>query len=156
MNKKEESVLGLVPLESPPALSMVGAQTFIDGNHALTQREVIIIENLHEQELVIDAVTSKTIFGMQKLDEIKLYAVSEFLETAAYIDGTKRQALGTDYQAAVGEFCTYLTRLSAHHLLGAVEVSAATIGEEIRRSIYPPPEPAESPRRGLLQRLFGG
>ena len=156
MNKKNESVLGLVPLKSPPALSMNGAQTFLDGNRALTKREVIIIENLHEQNLVIDAISSKTTFGVQKMDEIKVYAASEFLETVAYIDGIRQEARGTDYQPAVAEFSTYLIQLSARHILGAIEVSAAAIGTEISTSLYPPPEPPEPPRRGLLQRLFGG
>lgn len=153
--KKQESALGL-PTLSPPTIFATGSSLglFNDGD-ALTRQEEQIIERLHEQELVMDAIHAKTIFGIDKMNEVKCYGAADFLYTAQSIDEIKREAQGTSYQASIDEFSDYVTKLAGRHTLGAIEVSANLIAQEIQRSLYlpPPPLPVVPRKRGLGERL---
>ena len=157
--KKAENVLGLPQLPPPTSLINNSSLALFEGASALTPRETSIKENLHEQELIIDAIGVKTKFGIETMNGVKWQAAGDVLVTLQHVDENKQEAQGTGYQGAFDEFCLHLSTLACRHTLGAVEVSAGKIAEEINRSLYPPPEKvvlAPPPaKRGFLTRLFG-
>ena len=156
MGKKNESVLGLAPLTSPPALQANGWQEVPGVGRAVSKREQTILGLHHEQTLVIDATGCKTRFGMATMADIQQHAATEFVDTAAWIDGLKGEAQGKGYQAPVDEFSLCLLQVSARHLLAVVEVSDASIGGMVRAPLELPPEaPPPPPKRGFLARLLG-
>ena len=157
MSTKNESVLGLMPPNSPPTLHVGGWIDEPGVGKALTTREQTIRDRHHEQMLVIDATGCKTRFGMAVMGDLERHAAIEFADVATCIDGLKADAKGTESEAPVEEFGLCLMQVSARHLLGVVEVGDAAIGSVVRASLDPPPEaPPSPPKRGLLARLFGG
>lgn len=156
--KKQETALGLPPLPPPPIFAVNSSGGLFRDTNTLSTAELQIVERLHEQELVMDGTAEKTIFGIDKMNEVKVFGTSDFLYTAQSIDESKQEAQGASYQAAVDEFSEYVTKLAGRHILGAIEVCSNQIAQEIQRSLYPPP-PEKPEKRSLGERLrilFGG
>ncbi len=129
------------------------------GSNAITPREVEILENLHEDKVVIEAFEDKAKFGLEQMNEVKWFAATDVWFTMQQIEEVRQEAQGTNCQAAMDEFCTYLNNLSVRHTLGVIEVSAGKIAEVIGESVLPLPPasaPAPEPRKGFLTRLLGG
>jgi hypothetical protein len=159
--KRTESVLGLPALSPQSAFEATMNLALVGDHRALTKREKDIFTTLHEQEVVMDAVGSKAIFGLEKMNEVKRAAATDTLYTLQFLEETKEEAHLTQYQGAFDEFSTRLATLSCRHSLGAVEVSATLIAAEISRTLYPPDEepeekPKPEPPKPFLLRLLGG
>lgn len=154
--KQEESVLGLPPLMPMlPSFSETGLSAYTQS-HELTPRETAIVENFHEDQLIITVFNSKAHLGMEEMNELKSFAATDVWFTFQQIDQVRSEAQGTSCQQAMEEFCKYLTTLSARHTLGVVEVSASRIAEVVGESVLPPPPPPPEPKKGFFARLFGG
>lgn len=149
--RKEQSVLELPPMAPTFAFSDTSLLSTQSSN-AITPYERKIWENLREDKVIITAFDDKSRFGMEKMNEMKGLAVNDFSFTARQIEEARFEAQGTAYQAAMDEFCKYMTNLSARHTLGIVEMSASRIAEVVGESVLPPPEP----RKGFFARLLGG
>lgn len=150
MTKKNESLLGLVPY-TPTAGTNTGLVPFAP-NQALTREEQRIVDEWHRQTLIIDATTTKTLLGLDKITEIHFHAATTFGEASGQILALRETAQGKEHQAYMDEFCRHQVQVLARHLLGAVEVGATNIGHEIHRSLYLAPE---EDKRSFLQRLLG-
>lgn len=154
--KKDTSVLGLPPLPPPsPTFTETGLMAYTPSK-ALTPREKAIWENLHEDKVVIAATHDKAQFGMEEMNELKWFAANDVWFTMQQIEEVRVEAKGTECQAAMDEFCKYLTTLSARHTLGVIEVSAGHIAGVIGESMLPPPPPPPEAKKGFFARLFGG
>jgi hypothetical protein len=154
--KREQSILGLPPL--PPLAATFSGTELVAYNpgRAITPREEDIWEEWHIDKVIITAIDDKAQYGLEQMNGLKWFAATDVWYTFQQIEGVRQEAQGTGCQAAMDEFCKYLTTLSARHTLGVVEVSAGKIAEVVGESVVPPPPPAPEPRKGFFARLFGG
>jgi len=153
--KKEQSILGLPAL--PPMTTFAGNElATYTSDRTLAPRERAIWAEAYEDKVIITAIDNKSQYGLEKMNEMKWFAASDTFFTFQQIEEVRQEAQGTGCQAAMDEFCKYLTTLSARHTLGVVEVSANRIAEVVSESVVPPlPAPAPE-KKGFLARLFGG
>lgn len=161
--RKTDSVLGLAALSAQSTFSTSMSLALSKNHHAVTKRERAIFKELYEQEVGIDALTSKIIFAMEKMNEVKRAGAADVLYTLQFIEETKADTSLTTYQAAFEELCNRLVQLSGRNSLGVVEVSSNLIAEEAARSLYPlepeeeeDEEVAPAPPKTFWQVLLGG
>ena len=147
MAKKQESVLGLAPLDRGN-----GQIVSISSARPSTRDEQWILDEHHKQTFVMEGIRAKTVHAMQLFADIHKEGVSTFDEATGYILDIKDAQRAKEHQAYVDEFCTREIQMLGRHLLATVEVGATNIGSEVYRSLYPP-IPME--KTGLLKRLFG-
>lgn len=152
--KREQSVLDALP---PHASPFSGADLVAyNPGRAITPRETDIWEEWHVDKVIITAIDDKAQYGLEQMNEMKWFAATDVWYTLQQIEAVRQEAQGTGCQAAMDEFCKYLTTLSARHTLGVVEVSAGKIAEVVGESVVPPAPPSPEPRKGFFARLFGG
>lgn len=155
--KKEPTILGLPPL--PPAATSFASTDLAayTPNRSIAPRERAIWEEAHEDKVIITAIDNKGQYGLEKMNEMKWFAVNDTFFTMQQIEEVRLEAQGTGCQGAMDEFCRYMTALSARHTLGVVEVSAGKIAEVIAEPVLPPaPPPAPPERKGFWARVLGG
>lgn len=148
MAKKQESVLGLAPIDQGENTSIVSIGSVRPSN----QDEQWILDEHHKQTFVMVGVRAKTVHAMQLIADIHKEGVSTFEEATGYILAVKDSQRTKEHQAYVDEFCTREIKMLGRHLLASVEVGATNIGSEVYRSLYPPVPVGE---RGFWKRLFG-
>lgn len=146
---KEESVLGLIALETPPRLSSE-LVPFGQPSRALTKDEKRVTETFDKQVLIIEATEAKTVFGQNGIGEIHQNGGYVFHDTVSYLFELKDEAHGKEYQPYIDEFAKLQARTLAKHILGTIEVGATNIGAMIHQSLDLPPE-----KPSLWKRLFG-
>src|SRR5215212_5006926 len=122
--KREQSVLGLPPLPPPSAILPGTELTAYNAERAITPREKAIGEEWHIDKVIITAIDDKAQYGLEQMNALKWFATTDVWYTFQQIEGVRQEAQSTGCQAAMDEFCKYLTTLSARHTLGVVEVSA--------------------------------
>src|SRR4051812_45662859 len=110
--RKTESVLGLPALAPYATFGSSMTLALSNNQRAVTKRERGIFTDLHEQEAVIDATTSKSIFGMEKMNEVKRAAATDVLYTLQFLEETKADTGLTSYQSAFEEFNNRVAALS--------------------------------------------
>ena len=159
--RKTESALGLAALPVQSTFSSSMSLALSNNQRAVSKREREIFADLHEQEVVIDATASKSIFGMEKMNEVKRAAATDMLYTLQFLEETKTDTGLTSYQAIFEEFSNRVAALSGRSSLGVIEVSSHLIAEEIASSLYPVYEEPEAPKppeppKPFLVRLLGG
>lgn len=160
--RKTDSVLGLAALPVQSTFSTSMSLALSKNHQAVTKRERAIFTELHEQEVVLDGLTRKSIFAMEKMNEAKRAAHMDMAYTLQVIEEIKADTTLTTYQAAFEEFSNRLVQLSGRNSLGVVEVSANLIAEEVTRSLYPlepeeeEEEVAPAPPKTFWQVLLGG
>lgn len=152
--KKDESVLGLAPLARTGNGSFPDLSSSFSAGGALTKTEQRIVTESHKQSLVIQAQTAKTVLAMDMMADMHQHGADEFYDTAQYLSTVRQKAAGKDYQPQVDEFTHRDAQLVSQHLLGAIEVGAHKVAEEVHRSLYLPDPPDE--KRGVIKRLLGG
>ena len=145
LSKKNESVLGL-----PPIQSGLGFVPLAPERQPANREEERVLEAYHRQRLIIDLTAEKGEYGMFKLGEVQECATTLFGSTVSTIQAEKEQFRGTEAQPYVEEFTLRQIQMYAHHMLGSLDIVDTNIGTEIHRSLDLPPE-----KRGFLARLFG-
>jgi hypothetical protein len=149
MNTNDDNILGL-----PPFLPEAGFGPELNqlaltdpgkskGNINLINRESFT------QQIVIDAISTKARYGMHRMMEIHQAAESEFHAMAFSINTYNQAAHGTPYEAYLNAFTDRLMKTSAKHLLGVMEIGAASIAKEVLRPVKPN-EPT-----GVIHKLLG-
>lgn len=151
MSKKEESLLGLVPVSSGLGTGGNGNLASFGTGEALIKDEKRTLAEFGKQVLVIEATAAKTLFGMTKIGELHRHGAGVFDETAGNILDIKDRERGTEHGQYVAEFAKVQLQVFARHMIGAIEVGATNIGTEIHRSLYLP----EPEQRSLWKKLFG-
>jgi hypothetical protein len=153
---RKEGLLGLVPFEANPNSSSNGSLQLFAPDRTLTRDEQRTVDELHKQQLVIQATNTKTTFAMDQIADIHEHATAQFDSTTGYILRIKDQQRGAEHQLYVDEFTKHQIPSLARQLMAAVEVAANAIGMEVHRPLYLPPEPPEPPKpRSLREILFG-
>ena len=148
MTKKQESVLGLAPIDQWENTSIVSMGSVRPSNHD----EQWILDEYHKQTFVMQGVRAKTEHAMQLIADIYKEGVSTFDEATGYILEVKDGQRTKEHQAYVDEFCTRELQMLGRHLLASVEVGATNIGVEVHRSLYPP---VVREKPGFWKRVFG-
>lgn len=153
MAKKNESVLGLVPLSQPSNFGSHSGLVPHKSVRTMTQDDQRVLDELYKEALVMDGIRTKSLFAMDQIAEIEKHGIATFKETVGYILAIKDEACSKEQQAYIDEFCVRGIHALARHMLGVMEVGATNIGIEVHRSLYPIPEPTKPV--SLLERLFG-
>jgi len=148
MKKKQESVLGLAPVDQGENGQIVPLSSARPSN----QDEQWTLDEYHKQTFVMQGVRAKTVHAMQLIADIHKEGVSTFDEATGYILTIKDNQRTKEHQAYVDEFCTREIQMLGRHMLASVEVGATNIGSEVYRSLYPPVREEE---RSLWKRIFG-
>ena len=148
MKKKQESVLGLAPIDQGENGQIVSLNSTRPSN----QDEQWTLDEYNKQTFVMQGVRAKTVHAMQLIAAIHKEGASTFDEAAGYILTIKDNQRTKEHQAYMDEFCTREIQMLGRHLLASVEVGATNIGSEVHRSLYPP---ARAEERGLWKRIFG-
>lgn len=157
---KKKSVLGLAPLAVRPKLSASGVLAVPGaafGNAKdLTKGEKWTVGEWRKQTLVMDAGSSKTMFGNAKTVEIYQHGAGLFFDTLDHIMEIKHTHRDAETQMYVDEFTEYLLPSLAQMLMMGIERGGQSILEEIARPLYPPEVSMPERPKGLFGRLFGG
>jgi hypothetical protein len=151
MVKKEESVLGLVPLAQGQSFGENGQMAVFGSTRPSNPDEKWVLDEYHKQTCVMEGFEIKAVKAMQLIGEIHKEGVTTFDEASAHILTIKDEQRGKEHQAYIDEFCTRSLQMMGRHLLATMEVGATNIGIEVHRSLYPPPPPEP---RGFFKRLF--
>lgn len=150
--ENDQNVLALPPLKSefrtPADTGLVQRNT----THPLKKRERQITDLAHEQRAVMEFTAQQARLGMALIGTIHEQASHTFDVTTTYIVETKNQpGRDEEHQAFIDQFSQRQAQLLAQELLGITDVSAAGVGREIHRTLYPQPEE----ERSVFERLFG-
>ena len=148
---KKKTLLELSPMTMDADFSPSNSQITLSNGNLLAGETRLIGNEAQKQKTAIDAITDKTLYGMDRIAQIDRHASTVFEETAQAITATKQAAQGQLHEPYIDEFIHRLLQMSARHMFGVVEIGASGVAEEVHRSPYPPV--SESP--GLLKRLFG-
>ena len=148
---KKKTLLELSPMTTEADFGPSNNQLALsDGNMLAGDRRLIGNES-QKQKTAIDAITKKTLYGMDRIAQIDLHAGTVFEETAHAITATKQAAQGQLHEPYVDEFSHRLLQMSARHMFAVVEIGASGVAQEVHRSPYPP----VSEPQGFLKRFFG-
>jgi len=152
MTKKEESILGLAPLNQASNFGDNGHMLALESMRPANRDEQWILDEHHKQTFIMEGSKAKTVYAMKLISEIHKEGVTTFDEATSYILTIMDEQRTKEHQAYVDEFCTRGIQMMGRHLLATMEVGATNIGLEVHRSLYPP-APQEPP--GILKRIFG-
>jgi hypothetical protein len=150
---KQDSLFGTAPLAPFSSQGTSSHLVRLQAEHALTHEEQRIVDEWLKQHLVIDATAAKSCFGVSKIAELHQHSATQFDETMSYIAAIKEADHSPVAQPYIDEFTDRQFQLLGRHVLGATDVGATNIGNEIHLSLHLAPEPPEPP--GLLKRIFG-
>src|SRR2546423_1364126 len=103
--RKEESMLGLRPLMPMlPSFSDTELMACAQSRE-LTPREIAIVQNFHEDELIMTVLNRKARLGMEEMNELKCFAATDVWFTFQQIEEVRGEAQGNGCQPAMDEFC---------------------------------------------------
>ena len=145
MKKKQESVLGLAPIDHGESGQIVPMSSV----HPSNRDEQWILAEYQKQTFVMQGIKAKSAHAMHLIADIHKEGASTFEEATGYILAVKDGQRTKEHQAYVDEFCTREIQMLGRHMLATMEVGATGIGSEVYRSIYPPEE-----KKSLWMRLF--
>lgn len=149
MSTNESDILGLPPFVSENGFGAELSQLALSETGRNRNGISAINQEAFKQQVVIDAISAKTRYGMHRFTEMNQSAANEFNATAYSINTYNQAARGTPYEAYLNAFTDRLMKMSAKHLFGVLEIGAASIAKEVLRSTKPN-EPI-----GFLQKLLG-
>jgi hypothetical protein len=152
MAKKQESILGLVPLAQGPNFGDSGHIVTLGATRASNRDEQWVLDEYQKQALIMVGVEAKAVHAMKLIAEIHKEGVVTFEEAAGYIQAIQASQRGKEHQAYLDEFSKRAIQLMGRHLLATAEVAATNIGVEVHRTLYPPPL-RETP--SMWKRIFG-
>ena len=151
--KTGENVLALARLKTEFGPTTEAGLVPWDDREPLSRMENELIAVSREQRLAISLIAAKARFGTGMISLIHMQGSVTFDKTTRFIMEIKDDAgRSQQHQAYVDQFSERQIQLLAQEVLAVIDVGAASIGQEIHRSAYPPPRAV---RRGLLARLFG-
>ncbi len=149
MSTNDSDILGLPPFVPENGFSAELNQLALSETGRSRNGIGAINQEAFKQQVVMDAISAKARYGMHRLMEMNQTAASEFNATAYSISTYNQAAHGSSYEAYLNAFTDRLMKTSAKHLLGMLEIGAASIAKEVLRSTKPN-EPI-----GILQKLLG-
>lgn len=153
MNSSDDNILSLPPLTPDSGFGFDLAQTNASDSPKTLDDLHAINDTTLKQKVVIDAISSKTRYGMRRILEVDHYAGELFYETAHAIMKINEEGQGSAYEAYYSAFNDRLVKTAARHVYGLLEVGAMSIAKEVMRSPKPnPPLPTPS---SFLKRLLG-
>ena len=118
----------------------------VPGGLALTQgKRQQIGQELATQLAVIQGTAGKVVYGMRQIGRMEQAAMVQADENGRTIMAIGHLSDGQDHEKFMETLTERMLKNSGRHVIGAVEVGADAIAQEIYRELYPPED--EEPKR---------
>jgi hypothetical protein len=151
MSHSNDNILNLPPLTPDSGFGFDLAQLASSDVPKAVDNFNAINDKSLQQKVVIDAIASKTRYGMRRLVETDQFASIMFDETARSIMKINEDARGSSYEAYFSAFNDRMVKTAARHIFGLMEVGAASIAKEVMRT----PRPTPPTQTSFLKRILG-